>query len=750
MKYLPPQLNALLKKKLQTVSEKADPYAIIWISRPHVPLINSIYLERQYIGTYSGLSEVSIAARRPNANREADMVYIAYCEDGQGRVLVAETAPTMDAHVWHEAEVIPGAVQIAVAFDGSMPEVARGKSVFQTEGAPWVFWIDGAGKLYGRVLGAPETLITLAESNAQGVSAIRGMRSAVSAQDKGLVCFMLLAGQIFYRQLIAGVWSDALPLNFGPAYVYTHIAAARTWDYRIALQAQTAEGKIIDFFSKPEGFARYNTDRLELRTLSADGTLSHIGYTEGWNKSSVGVAGAESDAVRLYSISPIPVAVRNVQDGGAWNHKVEIDFDYPIEGIEGNAAAFGITDSGGASYAAQAIAYRGTDHRKIALTYTNLNASYGAVTVTQTYTPGTVTGALGLAGPVCSLAPFSFVFVPQGLEEPHPPVPVSVAMVGAGYTGGRAIIITFDKPLLGDVTGLLPEPMGYKQARLDPDDVGASSYLDDGIPPPYEDDIEHEWPIENAFDRSQDTYWQAMQSDTERRVTAKYNAPVTINRWRWYTISGYAPGNFTFSAMIGGTKTQIQTGTFGGGTGWQEFTIPATESDQFIWNVTSLYGVSLRAAEIELYGLKPQGNELAFTVTGDSLSMAPDGKPVTLTLTTDSLTRVSATAVRLTLEETQTLVSVIGDAHLAYSSAIGNLAGDEGLVRSFDWDFDSGVTRVPCNEAVHVPIDMSAEGALMQINYIDVQDGFDAQQLINSVIVGDVSAVGVFTHVDDI
>ena len=81
----------------------------------------------------------------------------------------------------------------------------KGKVI--TEELPWVFWING-GVVYGQIIGTGSTVM-LATANATDVFAVRGVHSEVGGFDFGLVLFMVIAGQLYYRQLIDGVWMDA-------------------------------------------------------------------------------------------------------------------------------------------------------------------------------------------------------------------------------------------------------------------------------------------------------------------------------------------------------------------------------------------------------------------------------------------------------------------------------------------------------------------------------------------------------------
>ncbi|MEG2383849.1 MAG: hypothetical protein RSB39_09710, partial [Oscillospiraceae bacterium] len=269
--------------------------------------------------------------------------------------------------------------------------------------------------------------VTLAEQNATAISAVRAMWSDVPGFDFGLVVFMILAGTIYYRQLIGGVWSDAAPINFGPAGVtWTQIAAQRTWDYRIALQAVDSTGKLYELFTQYGGIGSKSAEHIEIKDIKASGKLTEVNYQNAKCDEHIEITSIKAGAPYggLYDIGvPAIVSARNAADSaGDWGKTASFGFNIHLNAAEVavNAAQFTIVDSSGVSFAAS-TATLGADGKTVTLSFTDFNAARGVCHAK--YTPGTVTSMAGTA-----LISTEFVFTPGGLVPPKvdPPKPLEV------------------------------------------------------------------------------------------------------------------------------------------------------------------------------------------------------------------------------------------------------------------------------------------------------------------------------------
>lgn len=128
---------------------------------------------------------------------------------------------------------------------------------------------------------------------------------------------------------------------------------------------------------------------------------------------------------------------------------------------------------------------------------------------------------------------------------------------------GEKIAIRFTEPLIGDVSGITPVPLGYKHEKAKPDAVTALNQYSTSYPP------------EKAVDGSIDTYWRG--TTTDDWFTAYFAEPIVLSRLRVYfktnpirsfTLFGSDDGE-TFT-QIGGTYNVSSSST---GAGWYEYDI---------------------------------------------------------------------------------------------------------------------------------------------------------------------------------
>lgn len=410
MRYIDGALKNRIEKAHQTLYENANPAMLIRVSRHTTPITERVFWERARIA--AGASSVSVATRRPNIRKESDRVYVAYCADGIGYLKYADYKADIKRMMWLDAGTINDATDIALAFDGRMEKDLRNHVNFRTaDPTPWVFWIDSAGMLYGKLVGDDTTQITLATANASAVTAVRGIHSDIGNFDQGLLVFFLLSGSIYYRSYRSGTWEDATLLNFGPAVTWVDISVGRTWDYRIVIQAMDTDGDIYELFTKTEGIAKQNIERIEVKDITAEGEQIEVTYSDAQEVEHIEVTDIIATGEVIYGLSPVPLEVANIDDGtGNWGVYVTILLDYPVTSVLGNASAFVLTDGYNSTYTATSI-LASEDGRTLTLTMPDFNAAYETV-CTLAYTPGTI------QGPAVPLESFSFEFSPINLVAP--------------------------------------------------------------------------------------------------------------------------------------------------------------------------------------------------------------------------------------------------------------------------------------------------------------------------------------------
>lgn len=417
-------LKAKYESALQTAAAGADPSAVIWISRPTVPLTDPAFLDRVTVAEAAGITACDVAVRRPRADREADRVYLAYLDQNGAHVKFAATTVKFEDYVWMDGGFsAPGASDVAIAFDGTMPKKVDGTAQFVTTQRPWVFWITG-GVLRGRILGLLGDT-TLASANAEKVSAVRATWDTASDVDFGLVVFFTLNGALYYRQLIGNEWKDAEPVTFGPPGVtWTDIRAFRTWDYRVGVQALGSDGKVYELFTQFQGIGKHAGEHISLRVGAAGGMIAVAYHNAAEHEHiSLSVAASTGPYGGLYRTgAPQIVEAYNSEQAGDWGKLATFRFDRHIRADEAAAqpTAFSIVDSRGRVFTASA-ATLDDDGMTLRLTFTDFNAANGVCTAT--YTPGTVTSMASVP-----LEAVGFAFTPYGLVSPTVPAPQVVSV----------------------------------------------------------------------------------------------------------------------------------------------------------------------------------------------------------------------------------------------------------------------------------------------------------------------------------
>lgn len=425
MRTMTPSLAAKFKQLVQADSTKAAPALDLWISRPVVPLVNDYFLEQQAIVSGANVTALDIAVCHPKHRRQSTKIYIATVEGGRAKVMSSPFRQAMETHYWTDSGFDEAAEDVALAFDATMKNDTRGRSEFVTDASPWVFWVND-GALYGRILGSDETL-TLAETNCTKCTAIRAAGSALGGFDYGLCLFFLLDGAIYVRQLIGGEWMDAEPVSFGPDVVWTDIAASRSWDYRVILQAMASDGTVYELFTQYMGIGQRSVEHIEIKSVEAAGSLTEIGETDTKTTEHIEIAGIDAGALYggLYSLGQpvmrsaanIPTAVE-VDGEQVENYGLRIVVRFAAhlnpDSVAENLPAFVMRDSNGTAFAAaSAETANGLDW---VFTLPDFNNAMGDCTVS--YTPGTL---YTMAGTVAEGTSVTFTpenLTPSAVEAP--------------------------------------------------------------------------------------------------------------------------------------------------------------------------------------------------------------------------------------------------------------------------------------------------------------------------------------------
>lgn len=417
-------LSTTMKKKLASRIQAGDNAvsSSLWVARPTTPLTEDRYLEKQTVLSSSNITKTSIAVCHPRLMRGATEVYIGYLESGTIKVAQTTYVEEMDRHVWNpDIGYSQAADDFCLCFDGTMPKAPNGYVEFKTDQLPWVFWVlDNV--LYGRKMGDTDEPFVLAEANCSAVSAVRAMWSTTGGFDFGLVVFFLLNGQLYYRQLIDGVWMDAEVVSFGPDGVtWEALAAFRTWDYRIGVQLKSTDGAFYEMFTQFMGIGKQNTEHVEVRNVHVNSHITEVKYTDTEEIEHVElsevIAGAPYGG--LYSLDmPIFTNAYNTQNEvGDWGTIVVVVFSNHVvaDQVRSNYLQFALVDSWGAAYY-PTEATLGPDGKTVTLQFMDFNPAYGECEIR--YMPGTIYSMATILVEATSTK-----FTPQNLNPPDIPQP---------------------------------------------------------------------------------------------------------------------------------------------------------------------------------------------------------------------------------------------------------------------------------------------------------------------------------------
>lgn len=396
--------------------------AIMMGRSPRIP-----YLQSQEIKTISLPSSISIATQRLKPVRKASKVYIAYTENGNGHVIHSYAHKNIGYYEWIEDDFGERADDIDIVFNGrSILNGPFGRE-FITEVNPWVFWVD-MGSCKGKILNYLGSTVVLASGHCSKVSAICDIGKSNVTDSFGLVVFMLLDNQIFYRQYIDNEWKDAEFLNLGPeGNIWKDISAFRTWDYRIGLQAITYNGDVYEFFSQYKGMSgKLITEHVELSAINiSELNLIGITYPETKNDEHIELSNIEP-IINVYETgAPSIISAYNIEDSNHnYGKKIVVVFNKAIDDSElfNQLSTLSLVDSRDLTFPISSGST--TDKKTFIFNLLDFNNALGQCVIQ--YTPGTVHTMAGY-----SMDSMSYSFTPIGLVPEHD-IPEIYSIINVG------------------------------------------------------------------------------------------------------------------------------------------------------------------------------------------------------------------------------------------------------------------------------------------------------------------------------
>jgi len=423
MRYIDPTLKARIQSAQQTLYNNANPQMEVIAVRARTPITRKELWQELIITESATAVCTSVAVKK--TGRTPETVYAAYV-DSTGVLTVKSAAIKMPIRLmtWQVETTISDCVACAIEFDGYFVRVGQ-HTEYHTESTPWLFYVTTAGALYGGPLGGTYTI--LGESNVSAVSAVRGFRSTMGEYDQGLILFSIVSGDIYMRELIDDVWSDAAPIGFGPEVTWVELNTTLTWDYRIVIQAVDSSGVLYELYAHSDGIAKKNFEHIEITNLTATGQMYEVAYRDAQGIENIEIVDLSALAALLWAVDQYMIEAENIavsledpENPGTYyddyGYKVMVTWDHPVDILTGNGSAFTLTDSTLVAFGSTAVAQIDAD--TIEITFQNFNNAMGNCTIA--YTPGTIQGEAQQ-----TLLASSVVFTPTGLVPVavDPPVP---------------------------------------------------------------------------------------------------------------------------------------------------------------------------------------------------------------------------------------------------------------------------------------------------------------------------------------
>lgn len=363
-----------------------------------------------------GMDVRDLTLRRTASEAEPSWIYAIGIDDGQAMVR-ARPYSDVAATVWEPIAIVGEAVECAIEFEGEWRidgEVFR----FDTEEAPWVFWVDLEETLWAQPING--TKVQLA-TGAVKVSAIKGYRNtSFLAQDQGLlVVYIKSDGLVYYRNYCmytetSKIWEAERVIE-----EFTGTAVAintfRTNDYRVGINITDASEITYSLLTSRNwaGIA-IHPEYITAKLGTLDVTLTEVFYTSAYAEEYVAPVLGALQLDFLYAASDNAI----VEIGNIAN--IDDDYGYRIRFITNRelynltTTDFTLRDSLGTTFVCQAVeSISSTEH---VLDFMDFNNAVDELTLQCLGL--TVKNAAGY-----SVDPFGATFTPVGLVPSAVPVP---------------------------------------------------------------------------------------------------------------------------------------------------------------------------------------------------------------------------------------------------------------------------------------------------------------------------------------
>jgi hypothetical protein len=304
---------------------------------------------------------------------------------------------------------------------------------------------------------------------------------------------------------------------------------------------------------------------------------------------------------------------------------------------------------------------------------------------------------------------------------------------------GARLGIKFTQPLVGDVSGLTPTPVGgtdYSKVNIKMAVITTSSQYSDS------------YSGKNTVDDNTSTYWHGTAAISW--IMYKFIKPFALKKLRIYMASYYVK-TFTISGSNNGVEYaqigDVLTGASSSTGQWYEYVLDnEIEYSYYRINTLTAYSSRVYLYEVEMYKYGPIGNEKYFTVTGNEYNFVPNGSLSQKEYQVESVSShpTESNSLLLEIDDFSRFCSVAGGITIAYSG--GNLMGEGGAVAGFSIAFSPlGLVQKPHqNDQEHIEIMLSATSTLLHIYYSNAK--LDDEK----IEISSISASGVLTSINDL
>lgn len=247
MRSIPSTLLSKIKEQNQTIYNKANPKMSIQVSRAKDTVTDSTYWTTEIIREKEGIGDLSVAARRQKPYGRPNRLYNIYVDNGTVKTAIREY-PDYQKLKWQYQFDVGTGTACAIAFDGYW-DLYRNKWQMVTSENPWLFWVDGAGKLWTQFWNEIDTKTELA-TGVSKVKSIRGWRNInMPLVDQGVVAgYIKTDGKVYYRNYAYQLTEEYAWENERELEEFTGTAVNLnlfiTNDYRMGFVIEDSTGKI--------------------------------------------------------------------------------------------------------------------------------------------------------------------------------------------------------------------------------------------------------------------------------------------------------------------------------------------------------------------------------------------------------------------------------------------------------------------------------------------------------------------------